>query len=46
NVDYVEILDERDLSEQEIIDEHSRMLIAAYVGKTRLIDNLSLKPEN
>lgn len=45
NVDYVEILDERDLSEQEIIDEHSRMLIAAYVGKTRLIDNLCLNPE-
>lgn len=42
NVDYVEILDSRDLSEQETIDEHSRMLIAAYVGNTRLIDNLSL----
>lgn len=42
NVDYVEILDSRNLSEQETIDEHSRMLIAAYVGNTRLIDNLSL----
>lgn len=46
NVDYVEILDSRDLSEQESINEHSRMLIAAYVGKTRLIDNISLNSED
>ncbi|MCB5265633.1 MAG: pantoate--beta-alanine ligase [Candidatus Cloacimonetes bacterium] len=42
-VDYIKIVDGRDLSEVQDIDEHSRMLIAAWVGKPRLIDNMSLK---
>ncbi|MCB5270659.1 MAG: pantoate--beta-alanine ligase [Candidatus Cloacimonetes bacterium] len=42
-VDYIKIVDARDLSEVQDIDEHSRMLIAAWVGKPRLIDNMSLK---
>ncbi|MCK9332618.1 MAG: pantoate--beta-alanine ligase, partial [Candidatus Cloacimonetes bacterium] len=41
--DYVAIVDARDLSEVISIDSHSRMLIAAFVGKTRLIDNMMLK---
>ncbi len=41
-VDYVEIVSATDLSKADIIDEQSRMLIAVYVGKTRLIDNLQL----
>ncbi|MCB5253815.1 MAG: pantoate--beta-alanine ligase [Candidatus Cloacimonadaceae bacterium] len=42
-VDYVKIVDSRDLSETQEVDECSRMLIAAWVGKPRLIDNISLK---
>lgn len=41
-VDYVKIIDSRDLSFPNEVNEHSRMLIAAYVGKTRLIDNMLL----
>lgn len=42
-VDYIKIVDARDLSETDEVDEYSRMLIAAWVGKPRLIDNMSLK---
>ncbi|MCK9585183.1 MAG: pantoate--beta-alanine ligase, partial [Candidatus Cloacimonetes bacterium] len=42
-VDYIKIVDARDLSETDKVDEYSRMLIAAWVGKPRLIDNMSLK---
>lgn len=42
SVDYVEIIDSRNLNKQVQINEHSRMLMAAYVGKTRLIDNMLL----
>jgi pantoate--beta-alanine ligase len=41
-VDYVNIRDARNLQNQESITSFSRMLIAAYVGKTRLIDNMPL----
>jgi pantoate--beta-alanine ligase len=41
--DYIKIVDARDLSEVAQIDEYSRMLIASWVGKPRLIDNISLK---
>lgn len=41
-VDYVKIIDSRDLSFPNEVNEHSRMVIAAYVGKTRLIDNMLL----
>ncbi|HPF09339.1 MAG TPA: pantoate--beta-alanine ligase [Candidatus Cloacimonadota bacterium] len=41
-VDYVSIVDSRTLMPHAQIDEYSRMLLAAYVGKTRLIDNLQL----
>lgn len=42
NVDYVEIIDSRNLQRQAQIDSHSRMILAAFVGKTRLIDNMLL----
>ncbi|HQQ68304.1 MAG TPA: pantoate--beta-alanine ligase [Candidatus Cloacimonadota bacterium] len=41
-VDYVSIVDARDLQAQERLNDHSRMILAAYVGKTRLIDNMPL----
>lgn len=41
-VDYVKIIDSRDLSFPNEVNEHSRMLIATYVGKIRLIDNMLL----
>ncbi|KAF5040607.1 Pantothenate synthetase [anaerobic digester metagenome] len=41
-VDYVSIVDARNLQAQESINDHSRMILAAYVGKTRLIDNMPL----
>ncbi|MDD3536264.1 MAG: pantoate--beta-alanine ligase [Candidatus Cloacimonetes bacterium] len=42
NVDYVELIDSRNLRKQTEIDDHSRMIMAAFVGKTRLIDNMLL----
>lgn len=42
-VDYIKIVDSRDLSEVRQVDERSHMLIAAWVGKPRLIDNMPLK---
>jgi pantoate--beta-alanine ligase len=41
-IDYVSIVDARDLQMQTELNEHSRMLIAVHVGKTRLIDNMPL----
>ena len=41
-IDYVEILDERTLKYTDSIDEHSRLFLAVYIGKTRLIDNANL----
>lgn len=37
--DYVEIRDSRDLSPVKEIDSFSRLFLAAFAGKTRLIDN-------
>ncbi len=41
-IDYVEILDERNLQPTSKINEFSRMFLAVYIGKTRLIDNDNL----
>jgi pantoate--beta-alanine ligase len=43
-IDYVEILAADDLSELETIDRPALCAIAAYVGNTRLIDNVLLSP--
>jgi pantoate--beta-alanine ligase len=39
NLEYLEIVDARTLEPLPIVDQPARMLIAARVGKTRLIDN-------
>lgn len=42
-IDYIEILDARDLSEIEIIDRKTLVAIAVKFGNTRLIDNIYLE---
>jgi pantoate--beta-alanine ligase len=41
-IDYVEILDDRNLEPVDILNQHSRLFLAVYIGKTRLIDNTGL----
>lgn len=41
NLDYFCIVQESDLKECEIAQDNSRMLIAAYIGAVRLIDNMA-----
>ena len=41
-IDYAEIADPITLQTLETVQNSARALIAAHVGKTRLIDNLSL----
>lgn len=43
-VDYVEILDANDLASMDTVDRPALAAIAAFVGTTRLIDNLILAP--
>lgn len=43
-VEYAEILAADDLSEMETLDKPALCAIAAFVGKTRLIDNVILNP--
>jgi len=38
-VDYIKIVNENNLKEQEFRSDHSRIFIALFVGKARLIDN-------
>jgi pantothenate synthetase len=40
--DYVAIVSSNNLQALQVVEAGSRMLIAAYVGKTRLIDNIEL----
>ncbi len=42
-VDYVEIVDPVTLEDVEKVDEKSRVILAAYVGSVRLIDNGNLE---
>ncbi|MCL4557797.1 MAG: pantoate--beta-alanine ligase [Deltaproteobacteria bacterium] len=41
--DYVDIVDERTLGTLPAASSHGRIVVAAYAGTTRLIDNISLK---
>lgn len=44
-IDYVEFVDAQDLTPvSEVIDRPVQMLVAAYVGPVRLIDNIRLNP--
>ncbi len=45
-IDYVEIVEPTTLERVEQISGTARMAVAAYVGKTRLIDNILLDPED
>ena len=45
-VDYVQIVDPATLEKAEKINGVARMAIAAHIGKTRLIDNISLEPHD
>lgn len=42
-LDYVDVVDSETLSHLDTATKHSHILIACYCGKTRLIDNISLK---
>lgn len=42
-VDYIQIVNSTNLMPVDSIDENSRMLIAAWIGKPRLIDNMLLQ---
>ena len=45
-VDYVEIVDPATLERVEKINGAARMAVAAYIGATRLIDNILLEPHD
>ncbi len=45
-VDYVEIVDPVTLERVETINGAARMAVAAYIGETRLIDNILLEPRD
>ena len=42
DVDYLEILDEKNLQPVSELNSFSRIFVAAYLGKTRLIDNVGV----
>ena len=44
-VDYAEIVRERDLGEIETISEPALCAVAVHIGTTRLIDNITLTPD-
>ncbi|MCL2610264.1 MAG: pantoate--beta-alanine ligase [Defluviitaleaceae bacterium] len=41
-IDYIEMVDEKTLEPIEIVDRDCRLIMAAYVGNTRLIDNFKI----
>ena len=43
-IDYVELRDARTLAPMRILDRPARLLAAARLGRTRLIDNLAVEP--
>lgn len=44
SIQYIEIVESETLTKKDRIERSSRALIAAFIGKTRLIDNIELKP--
>lgn len=43
-IDYVELRDAATLAPMERLDRSARILAAAFIGRTRLIDNLAVEP--
>jgi pantoate--beta-alanine ligase len=43
-IDYVELRDAETLAPVRALDRPARLLVAAKLGQTRLIDNLEIKP--
>lgn len=43
HIDYIEIVDKETLEPLKLIEKDALMLLAVYIGKTRLIDNTVLK---
>jgi pantoate--beta-alanine ligase len=43
-VEYLEMRAEADLSPLDVIDRPARLLVAAWLGDTRLIDNVEVPP--
>jgi pantoate--beta-alanine ligase len=41
-IDYIEIIDPNTLQTQSLADENSRIALAVFIGKTRLIDNMNI----
>ena len=41
-IDYVSIVDDETLEPLQIVKSKARMLLAVFIGQTRLIDNISL----
>jgi len=41
-IDYISLVNGSTLQPQDVIDQDTRMLLAVYIGNTRLIDNCSL----
>ncbi|HSW60082.1 MAG TPA: pantoate--beta-alanine ligase, partial [bacterium] len=39
-IDYLEIRNSKDLAKSRFLGKDSRVFVAAYIGTTRLIDNL------
>ena len=44
-LDYLELLDAESLTPIQRVEAPARALVAAFVGSTRLIDNVSIGPE-
>jgi len=44
-LDYLEVVDARSLQPVEVVDRPARALVAAFLGRTRLIDNVAVGPE-
>ncbi|MBX6394856.1 MAG: pantoate--beta-alanine ligase [Alicyclobacillaceae bacterium] len=43
-IDYVEVVREDDLEPAEVVEGACRLMAAVYIGQTRLIDNVPLRP--
>jgi len=42
-IDYIDIVDSQNLQRREVVSHGDRLLVAVYLGSTRLIDNIEIK---